>query len=202
VGAVHSAFYEVFDHLGPQLRWWAWNTENDLNQPFFASVPMTSVTLFSVVAPAGLVWMLRRFVTGRSLRLLPALGRGVLIGALVPLWMTAAAIPYTLAGENLTARGTVLAGELVLVWLLVTPVLLDAWRHGGAAPSLPVRLFGPAFLAVMAVLWATGPDAGPQGNVPFGVLCFAAATLALVAARRRKEPANGPQGLGRVTAPR
>jgi hypothetical protein len=27
VGFVHLCFYEVFDHLGPQLRWWAWNED-------------------------------------------------------------------------------------------------------------------------------------------------------------------------------
>ncbi len=37
--------YEVFDHLGLQLLWWAWNTENPLNRPMFASVPMTSAYL-------------------------------------------------------------------------------------------------------------------------------------------------------------
>jgi Cytochrome P450 len=33
VGFVHHCFYEVFDQLGPQLRWWAWNTDNPLNHP-------------------------------------------------------------------------------------------------------------------------------------------------------------------------
>ncbi len=29
VAFVCQVFYEVFDHLGPQLRWWAWNLDND-----------------------------------------------------------------------------------------------------------------------------------------------------------------------------
>ena len=49
VGFVHHCFYEVFDQLGPQLRWWAWNTDNPLNHPFLASVPMASVFIFAAL---------------------------------------------------------------------------------------------------------------------------------------------------------
>ena len=52
VGFVHHCFYEIFDQLGPQLRWWAWNTDNAINRPMLASVPMSSVLLFATVGPA------------------------------------------------------------------------------------------------------------------------------------------------------
>ena len=52
VGFVHHCFYEVFDQLGPQLRWWAWNTDNPLNHPLLSSVPMTSVFIFATLGPA------------------------------------------------------------------------------------------------------------------------------------------------------
>ena len=51
VGFVHHCFYEVFDQLGPQLRWWAWNTDNPLNHPLLSSVPMTSVFIFATLGP-------------------------------------------------------------------------------------------------------------------------------------------------------
>lgn len=51
VGFVHHCFYEVFDQLGPQLRWWAWNIDNPLNHPMLASVPMTSVFIFATLGP-------------------------------------------------------------------------------------------------------------------------------------------------------
>ena len=51
VGFVHHCFYEVFDQLGPQLRWWAWNTDNPINHPMFASVPMTSMFIFATLGP-------------------------------------------------------------------------------------------------------------------------------------------------------
>lgn len=198
VGVVHSAFYEVFDHLGPQLRWWAWNTENDLNHPLFASVPMTSVTLFSLVAPAGLVWMLRRWVTGRELGLGAVLARAVPIGALVPLWMTLGALPSSFFGgddPNTTAQAIILAVEFTLAWAIAVPVLVAAWRAGAGEPSEPVRVFGPLYLAVMLVLWfsalpdfldavdGTTPDGTPIGSLPFAASCLLAATLMVLAAR-------------------
>lgn len=51
VGFVHHCFYEVFDQLGPRLRWWSWNTDNALNHPMLASVPMTSVFIFATLGP-------------------------------------------------------------------------------------------------------------------------------------------------------
>lgn len=220
VGVVHSALYEVFDHLGPQLRWWAWNSDNELNHPLFASVPMTSVTLFSLVAPAGLVWMLRRWVTDRELGLASTLGRAIGIGLLVPLWMTAAAVPFSIFGgddPNTTAQALVLAVELALAWIVAVPALYTAWRAGHVAPSLPVRAFGPLYLAVMAVLWASAlpdffdapdgmsPDGTPTGNLAFAAVCFTAGLIAVVAALRRTgsgsggRAADGAQGLGRVS---
>jgi len=47
VALVYQAFYEVFDQLGPQLKWWAWNLDNVSNHPLFASVPMNSIVLFA-----------------------------------------------------------------------------------------------------------------------------------------------------------
>lgn len=49
VGFVHHAFYEIFDHLGPQLRWWEWSVDNPLNQPMFTSVPLGSVVVFAAL---------------------------------------------------------------------------------------------------------------------------------------------------------
>ena len=51
VAFVAQVFYEIFDHLGPQLKWWAWNHDNvQVNHPMFASVPMNSMLLFASVS--------------------------------------------------------------------------------------------------------------------------------------------------------
>lgn len=66
VGFVHHCFYEVFDQLGPQLRWWTWNEYTPINQPMLASVPMASVLLFATVGPAVLTAMVLALVGGRG----------------------------------------------------------------------------------------------------------------------------------------
>ena len=67
VGFVHHCFYEIFDQLGPQLRWWAWNTDNAINRPMLASVPMSSVLLFATVGPA-LVALFTQLLVARRAR--------------------------------------------------------------------------------------------------------------------------------------
>ncbi len=62
VGFVHHAFYEIFDHLGPQLRWWEWTLDHPMNQPFFDSVPLPSVVVFAALWPMSLAFCVRLFV--------------------------------------------------------------------------------------------------------------------------------------------
>ena len=51
VAFVCQVFYEIFDQLGPQLKWWGWNDANtDVNHPALASVPMNSMLLFASVS--------------------------------------------------------------------------------------------------------------------------------------------------------
>jgi hypothetical protein len=215
VGVVHSAFYEVFDQLGPQLRWWTWNTVNQNNHPFLDAVPMTSITLFSLVAPIGLAYLVRRLITP-GLRPAGLVLRAVVIGALVPLAMTIGALPATVFGDHAAARAMVLASEFALAWLVAVPVLVACWRSPGdaEAPSRYAGIFGPFYLVTMAVLWltalpdfldavdGTGPDGTPVGNLPFAAACFTACLLALGATIRERMLADGTQGLGRIAADR
>lgn len=62
VGFVHHAFYEIFDQLGPQLRWWEWSTTNPVNQPMFDSVPLPSVVVFAALWPMSLALCVQFFV--------------------------------------------------------------------------------------------------------------------------------------------
>lgn len=179
VGVVHSSLYEVFDQLGPQLRWWIWNPDADGNHPFFASVPMDSVTLFSAVAPIGLAYFAYRLVArkaqaGESISGWGYVGRTLAVGALTPVTLVIGAIPLSVFGGNhpdLTARAIVLGVEFGLIWLIGAPALVRTWtelrreRIGGAAarhpgpltppPGIVVWIFGPMYLLVMAVLWVT-----------------------------------------------
>ncbi len=63
VAFVAQVFYEIFDHLGPQLKWWAWNLDNEkVNHPMLASVPLNSMLLFASVSLAFMTYLVVRWV--------------------------------------------------------------------------------------------------------------------------------------------
>lgn len=220
VGVVHSCFYEVFDHLGPQLQWWLWNPDEPNNHPFFASVPMTSVTLFSAVAPAILTYAVARLVgqptwAGRALGTGQLTWRTLVCGAVVFPAVTVVAIPFqALGGEDprVTAQAVWLGGVLAAMWVVAIPALLQGWRSGGLGRSRFVTIFGPAYLVVIGGLWIAalpafwGAEGGVTdegtgvGNGPFAALCYLvglALVVAVLGPRRRDEH---PQPLSREDA--
>jgi hypothetical protein len=201
VGFVNGCFYEVFDHLGPQLRWWAWNDDNPLNHPMMNSVPMTSVVIFAMVAPAALAFFVhvfvgRRVARGRSVRGWGLTWRTLAAGALVAPAMTLLSLPTSVFERHKTVQAVVFAAELVLFAVVAVPVLVQQWRRtrreGTEYPSTFVKVFGALYLAVFAVLWLTAlPDyAGaidgmtssgtPIGNVAYATVCFVFAGYCVV----------------------
>ncbi|CAN5484872.1 hypothetical protein BH10ACT9_BH10ACT9_15180 [soil metagenome] len=207
VGFVHHCFYEVFDQLGPQLRWWAWNTDNQLNHPMLASVPMTSVFIFAVLGPVvctALVWWFvgRKAVHGPTFSVLGLSWRTLVIGALVPVGLAVLSIPSSLFGgehANVTAQAIVFGVQLVLLAAIAIPVLATQWRHlrhrGGADESNEfVLVFGPVYLGVLLVLWLAAlpayfgatdgvtVDGTPVGSLGYAALSFVAAALCVAAA--------------------
>ena len=101
VGFVHHCFYEVFDQLGPHLRWWAWNGANPINHPMLASVPMTSVFIFATLGPIVVTVLVLRLVGTGGSRLV---WRTVLAGALVPVGIAVLSIPTSLFGGRSSAH--------------------------------------------------------------------------------------------------
>jgi hypothetical protein len=207
VGFVHHCFYEVFDQLGPQLRWWAWNTDNQLNHPMLASVPMTSVFIFAVLGPVvctALVWWFvgRKTVHGQTFSVLGLSWRTLVIGALVPVGLAVLSIPSSLFGgedADVTAQAIVFGVELVLLATITIPVLAAQWRHlrhrGGEGESnVFVLVFGPVYLGVLLVLWLAAlpayfaatdgvtADGTPVGSLGYATVSFVAAALCVAAA--------------------
>jgi hypothetical protein len=209
VGFVHHCFYEVFDHLGPQLRWWAWNNDSAFNHPMMASVPMTSIVLFAAIGPVALVFLVELFV-GRRADRGERLSRGALLvrtlaaGALVPLALGIAGLPLFLFGgehPKVTAQAVILSAMLGIVAIVAVPTLVSQWlraRRGDTdpdvAPSNFVAVFGTLYLVALGVLWATAlpryvsavhgitSDGTPIGNVFYAGVCFVAAALCVVGA--------------------
>ena len=208
VGFVHHAFYEIFDHLGPQLRWWEWTLDHPMNQPFFASVPLPSVVVFAALWPMSLALCVQFFVgrhvdggqtfTGRHLVL-----RTVVVGVLASIGTAILPLPATAAAGisgSTAVGGVVYALELVALAAVGGPALVMAWlrRRDETATAPPgsgrmILVYAVVYLVVMAGLWiAALPSylaatdgvtaAGdPIGSLWYALLCFVIASLSLAA---------------------
>ncbi|WP_433599002.1 hypothetical protein ACQPXH_25360 [Nocardia sp. CA-135953] len=203
VGFVHHGFYEIFDHLGPQLRWWEWSTENSLNQPMFDSVPLPSVVVFAALWPMSLAFFVQLFVGrhvdhGHGFTGLQLVWRTVVIGILGSLGTGVLPIPATVFGAgSTTLRGFLYAAELVILSIVAIPILTRQWlrlrRDHSDYTNRFVRIYSVVYLGVMALLWISAlPDyfaavdgstsnGDPIGNLWYTLSCFAVAVLCVLA---------------------
>ncbi|UAK30780.1 hypothetical protein K8O92_23205 [Nocardia asteroides] len=206
VGFVHHAFYEIFDHLGPQLRWWEWSIDNPINQPMFDSVPLPSVVVFAALWPMSLAFCVQLFVgrhvdRGQSFSGPQLVWRTVVIGILASLGTAVLPIPATVLGMgSTTVRGFLYATELVIVTIVAVVILTRQWLRlrRASAESAPytnafVRIYSVVYLGVMAFLWVTAlPDffgavdgvtseGDPIGNLWYTLACFVVAILCVIA---------------------
>ena len=210
-GFVHHVFYEIFDQIGPQLKWWAWNPDSDSVQPMLASVPMTSVSLFATVGPAALALFTRLLVGRKVDRGEPVEGwslvrRSLAIGALVPLALAVGGTPSSVAGaDRRCAQAALLSVPVALSGAVAGPVLARGWRRsrsaatpsaGGDSSWFAVG-FGGLYLAAFGALWGRAlpdyraaekgvtPGGTPTGSLAYTLACagLAASAVAAVATR-------------------
>jgi len=198
-----QVFYEVFDHLGPQLKWWAWNRDNHLvNHPALASVPMTSMLLFASVSMGAMTYLVVRLAgspprRGRSLVL-----RTLAAGVLTPPTMAIAGIPSGFFSGNVTAQAWVLGVELTLVWVAGAWIVVSQLRSPDREPLSAFARFYPAsYLGGMAAFWISAlpaylaaedgitSDGTPIGSGPYALACFLGAGLLLAAMYRARRTA-------------
>ncbi|HEX6352792.1 hypothetical protein [Actinophytocola sp.] len=193
-----QVFYEVFDHIGPQLKWWAWNMDNDIvNHPAMASVPMNSMLLFASISMGAMTYLVVRLT--RRWSLVPSI---LVAGVLTPPSMAIAGIPSSFFKGNPTAQAWVLGVELGLLWVAGLWILLS--RATDREPlSAFVRFYPAVYLGGMAVIWLSAlpaylaaddgvtSDGTPIGSGPYALACFVGAGLSLAALyRRRTAPAT------------
>lgn len=205
VGFVHHAFYEIFDHLGPQLRWWEWSLDNPVNQPMFDSVPMGSVVVFAALWPMSLAFCVQYFVgrqvdAGRHFGGGELVWRTLVIGLLASVGTFLLPLPATVIGlTGDTVRGVVYALELLALSVVAVVALVRRWRQlrAGAAPVAYVNRFAQrysaVYLLVFAVLWIASLPAylgavdgvtthgDPIGNLWYTLACFVVAGLTVLA---------------------
>ena len=219
VGFVHHVFYEIFDQLGPQLRWWEWSVDNPLNQPMFASVPVGSVVVFAALWPVSLAFFVQLLVGrhadhGRRFGGLQLTWRTVVIGVLASLGTGILPLPATVAGALSNGRLTGIGyfAELFVIFAVAIPVLYlqrrrlsnNLFATGRYDNPLIVR-YAAGYLAVFTVLWFTalpayfGADGGvtaggdPIGSLWYTVLCFTIAYLCVASAATVPEIRSAPQ---------
>ena len=209
VGFVHHAFYEIFDHLGPQLRWWEWTLNHPMNQPFFASVPIPSIVVFAALWPTSLALFVQLLVgrqvdRGRAFSGAQVLWRTIAVGVLASAGTAVLPMPASIVGalfHNTTMTGLTYIAELAIITAIAVPVLITQWRrgrHGDDATAFAytnrfIAGYAAAYLAVMAVLWLTALPAylgavhavtahgDPVGNLWYVGACFGIAILSVAA---------------------
>ncbi|MFI5592186.1 hypothetical protein ACIA5G_44555 [Amycolatopsis sp. NPDC051758] len=203
-----QVFYEVFDHLGPQLKWWAWNPGNHIvNHPALAAVPMTSMLLFASVSMGAMTYLVVRLAGGP--RRGWSLGwRTLVAGVLTPPTMAIAGIPSSLFTGNVTAQAWVLGAELALLWFAGAWIVVAHLRSPDRGPDVPLAAFARCYPAIylggMAVCWigalpaylaahdGVTADGTPIGSGPYALACFLGAGLLLAALYRTRRPAPAP----------
>jgi hypothetical protein len=167
VAFVCQVFYEVFDHIGPQLKWWAWNPDNVIvNQPAMGSVPLKSALLFASVSLAAMTYLVVR---------IPGRWRALAAGVLTPFTMMIAGIPSSLAGTNITAQAWILGAELALIWVA------GLWLVARAVPDRPspfARYYPACYLGVMAVFWLVAGGKLASSGI-YALACVAGAAFVL-----------------------
>jgi hypothetical protein len=211
VGFVHHAFYEIFDQLGPQLRWWEWTLHNPMNLPFFDSVPLPSVVVFAALWPMSLAFFVQLFVgrhvdDGRTFSGLQLLWRTVAVGVLASIGTAVLPLPATIGGAlsgSTTVMGFIYAAELTAVAVVAVPALINQWRRlrrddereAVRYSNPPILGYAGAYLAIMTVLWAMSlpaylrsvdgitPNGDPIGNIWYTIGCLVIAGLCVAAAK-------------------
>ncbi len=214
VAFVFHCFYEIFDHIGPQLQWWGWNPSAPSNSPWLASVPLSSAAIFAGASPFGFALLSRLLIARRAASgPVPAWSmtlRVIAVGLLTPLAMMLFSIPYGLFGLGETPNVT---GQAIALWLVIGLFAVvaagafgKAWRDrvdgplGGGFLDRYSVLAALVFLLVFAILWVAAlPDyfaaAGgrtasgtPIGSLAYVVAC-AVVCLGVIAVVWRRQPA-------------
>jgi len=229
VGAVAAAFvsqvfYEIFDQLGPQLKWWAWNPANEVNQPMLGSVPMNSMWVFASVSFGVLVWLVVKLFGARPGRR-PLSGgqvawRTVLAGVLTPVLMVVLAAPTRVdvgASGSHDLQRTLVIVLLALLWTAGVVLIVEAAQRtrfgaGARSPGF-ARVYPGLYLGVHVLLWAAALPAyfaardgvtgagTPIGCGPYALACVVAATLIVLVTLRaasEKSASAAPASAGPV----
>jgi hypothetical protein len=179
-------FFEVIDTVGPQWRWWVWNTEIPTAKPSMGVVPYASLQGFSLIVPFAIALVTR--ISART----PAHGwqivRNVVLASLGVWPLMVLSNVLSLALGLGTSQQT---GRFIATWLLISAAaaitayaFVGAYRTRLHDPSItPKDVARDHFAAVCAIIY-----------LAFGALFWIAALPDYLAARNGVTPSGDPTG--------
>ena len=176
VGAVHQAFYAIFDQFGPSHLWWAWGPDLTRGRFLIGDVPMSSAVNFALVMPTAFA-LTCLVVLGRRPRrtVRSVLAPAAVCGVLTPLVSAPGQVPSTVIDAVATPGAAwgkaVLMGLVLLATAVLVTQLVVAWRRPVAAPAEGrgwIGWYPPAYLA----LWLVGFVALEVASPPAGVAAY------------------------------
>ena len=215
VGFTHHSIYEIFDHLGPQRLWWAWDFELPITEDRLGSVPLSSIVNFALVMPTAFALLCLLVLERRPRPTAPSVVLGaIVVGILTPLVSAPGQLPVTyldlVDDPNTTVVRVILVLMVVAAGLLTLREVVRSGREprprtDGFLGWYPLA-FAAAYLLTFVVLWSwalpqtLGADGGltdggqPVGSLPYVALCFALSAailspLVAAAVRPEREPA-------------
>lgn len=202
---VFHALFEVVDTVGPQWRWWSWNTELSTSTPALGVVPYLNIQSFTLGLPFGLA-LLTLLICKAPHRGGRIIARDVLlVSVLVWPFQFLASAPATivdlLGGSLESARFASVWIYTAIVAVVTIYAYVGSYRARIADPTLVPHdartdyvplVYGAVYLACGAAFWIAGLNdyfaavdgsepGSPVGSLGYGVAAFVA-SIALLAA--------------------
>jgi hypothetical protein len=122
--------YEIIDTVGPQWRWWVWNTELPTSKPSLGPVPYLNLQMFSIAMPFAIAFV-TRLVTKTPHRGSWLVIRDVAVVS-VAVWpiMLVVSLPATVLHALGMSTNT---ARFIVTWLLiVVTAVIAGWAFAGA----------------------------------------------------------------------
>lgn len=218
VGFVHHCFYEIFDHIGPQFFWWTWNDAVPTNHPALGSVPLTSMVVFAILAPAMLTlawrWLIAEPAARGTLGTGSLVARTLIAGVATPVLLVLSSAPLS-AVQRMLPPGSIAVDVMYYGAIVAAGAVALRAMTSGSGATVPDDRFlanyplwhGGAYLAIFAALWlialpdylaashgvaAVTSSGGPIGSFGYAALCTAACAWMLRRAGLVAAPALQP----------
>lgn len=202
VGFVYHTFYEIFDHVGPQLFWWIWNPGAPTNEPLLGSVPISSMVNFAVAGPVALTFLVLVLIAKQpdlaNMSTKTLVLRSTAAGLLMPIGLVVGGLPATVFtfGDEINRTGQAIAywSMLAVVGVVAVNALADAHRSRSAEGEVVevgldesrryLFLHGTIYLAALVISWAAAlpeyfssvdgitASGTPVGSLPYAAVCF------------------------------